>query len=271
MTRSSIFAKRRRRERHRKGVMKSETVCLLLLGMFIGAATTVAFGDKPADEAFAVVELFTSEGCSSCPPADKLLAEIAKDAKENGRRIFPLAYHVDYWNYLGWADPFSSAAYSDRQSEYARVLGVDQIYTPQMIVNGKEAFVGSDRTRARKTVDSALSLPAKASVTIRATPDADGSKIEYRVSNTPKDAVLCVAVVESGLVSQVRRGENAGRTLPHTNVVREFVAVALDSSGMGGVSLKTKLSAQDKNKQVIVFIQDRRTLAILGAASVEPS
>jgi hypothetical protein len=271
MARWPIFKKRRRRQSHRKSIMKNVALWLLLIGMPIGGVTHTTFGDKPADEAFAVVELFTSEGCSSCPPADKLLAEIAKDAKENGRRIFLLAYHVDYWNYLGWADPFSSAAYSERQEEYARVLGVDEIYTPQMIVNGKEAFVGSDRTRARKTVDSALSLPAKASVTIRATPDADGSKIEYRVSNTPKDAVLCVAVVESGLVSQVRRGENAGRTLPHTNVVREFVAVALNSSGTGGVSLKTKLSAQNKNKQVIVFIQDRRTLAILGAASVEPS
>jgi len=222
---------------------------------------------EPATASFVVVELFTSEGCSSCPPADKVLADLADDAKKNGRRIFLLAFHVDYWNYLGWRDPFSLPVSSERQQQYGTALRVNQSYTPQMIVNGNTEFVGSDRRRAWKAVDAALTFPAQASVAVHARTDADGTKIEYQVSGAPKDAVLCVAVVESGLVSQVRRGENAGRTLSHTNVVRKFFTQPLHEP-TGSVNLNSEFSPSKRDLQVIAFLQDRRTMAIFGAASI---
>lgn len=250
--------------------MKKRVFWLLSLGLACSNLPDIVLAEEPATSSFAVVELFTSEGCSSCPPADRVLADLAEDAKKNGRHIFPLAFHVDYWNHLGWTDPFSSPANSKRQQQYASALGLDRLYTPQMIVNGSEQFVGSDGARARKAVKSVLSRPAPASIMISAAPDRDGWRIEYQVSNVPRDAELNVALVESGLVTQVHRGENAGRTLPHTNVVREFVTRSLDGNGAGSILLKTKFSAKENARRVIAFVQDQRTMAIWGAVDVEP-
>ena len=108
--------------------------------------------DNETGTPFAVVELFTSEGCSSCPPADNLLGEIVKDAQKGQQRVYCLSFHVDYWNSLGWRDPYSDPAFSRRQREYARAFESVQVYTPQMVVNGSTGFVGSDRTaRASKS------------------------------------------------------------------------------------------------------------------------
>ena len=115
---------------------------------------------------FAVVELFTSEGCSSCPPADKLLGQIDERARADGSRVFPLAFHVDYWNHLGWTDPFSSEASSNRQRDYGRALHLESIYTPQMIVNGEREFVGSNGEIAEKAVSEALSRPEENTITL---------------------------------------------------------------------------------------------------------
>ena len=106
-----------------------------------------AKGGEDAEPGFAVVELFTSEGCSSCPPADALLAEQVRDAREHGRPVYCLAFQVDYWNRLGWADPYSDAGFSRRQNDYAQAFQSDRVYTPQVVVNGTEEFVGSDRAQ----------------------------------------------------------------------------------------------------------------------------
>jgi hypothetical protein len=222
---------------------------------------------EPTTTSFAVVELFTSEGCSSCPPADEVLAELADDAKKNGRRVFPMEFHVDYWNYLGWKDPFSLSASSKRQEQYGTALHVNQSYTPQMIVNGTTEFIGSDRRQARKAIGDALALTAQASAVLRINVDGERKKIGYQVSGAPKDAVLCIAVVESGLISQVHRGENVGRTLSHANVVRKFVTLPLDKP-TGNVELESEFSSSKRDLQVIAFLQDRRTMAIFGATSV---
>ncbi len=222
---------------------------------------------EPAAASFVVVELFTSEGCSSCPPADKVLAELADDGKKDGRRIFPLAFHVDYWNYLGWRDPFSMRISSERQEQYGVAFRINQSYTPQMIVNGNTEFVGSDRRQARKAVAAALALPARGSVTLRVNADGDRQKIEYQVSGAPKDAVLCVAVVESGLVSKVLRGENAGHALSHANVVRKFLTLPL-AEPTGSVSLEPEFLSPKRDLQVIAFLQNPRTMAIFGATGI---
>jgi hypothetical protein len=233
----------------------------------------------PAGPPCAVVELFTSEGCSSCPPADALLAQIDADARATGQRVFPLEFHVDYWDNLGWRDPYSSAAATERQRDYADRLGLDQVYTPQMVINGTSEFVGSNRARAAREIVAALAAPTAVSVSI--TPAADhvlvGGATRYRVTlrPSPRGAEVVVARVESGLVSKVGRGENGGRTLHHASVVRAFavatpgpdgavtVAVGKPSAGGGGVG-----AGATRATRVIAFAQDRATGAILGATAL---
>jgi len=217
---------------------------------------------------FAVVELFTSEGCSSCPPADRVLAEIVEDAKKSGKRIFPLAFHVDYWNHLGWEDPFSLAIATKRQRAYGSVLSSNRLYTPQMVVNGTEEFVGSDRGRARKEIDAALARPAKAKVTLHSVADAGRWKIAYEVSGETRGADLYMALVESGLVTQVKRGENAGHTLTHVNVVRSLQSISLDKTSMGDVHVENPGPLHKRDIRFIAFVQERDALRILGASEI---
>ena len=122
--------------------------------------------DTESATGFAVVELFTSEGCSSCPPADAVLAELIKDAKDNNRRVFCIAFPVDYWNKLGWTEPHGDPNHTKRQQEYSTAFRTDQIYTPQMIVNGTEEFVGSDKAKAQKSIAAALGQKAATAVTL---------------------------------------------------------------------------------------------------------
>jgi len=136
-----------------------------------------------------------------------------------------------------------------------------------MIVNGNTEFTGSDHGRAWKAVNAVLALPTQASVTLHTKTDANETRIEYQVSGAPKDAVLCVAVVESGLVSRVRRGENVGRALSHTNVVRKFVTLPLDAA-TGSMSLDSEFSPSKRDLQVIAFLQNSRTMAIFAATGV---
>jgi hypothetical protein len=249
-----------------------------LLGAIVVRLTvSSSFGrEKEADAArdagpgFAVVELFTSEGCSSCPPADALLGEYVRDAREHGRPVYCLAFQVDYWNRLGWADPYSDAAFSRRQQDYAQALRLDRVYTPQMIVNGTEEFVGSDRDRSRKSIDAALKRPAKPLLKLsQEKADASAVVISYETSSAPKGAVLNVAVVERGLVSKVPRGENTGRTLRHENVVRVFRTVRLDDSAKGSVELKLPANLVRNNSSAIAYVQGAIGGAVLGAGSVE--
>ena len=194
----------------------------------------------------AVVELFTSEGCSSCPPADALLNELARQP-----HVFALAFHVDYWNRLGWPDPFSNPKFSDRQRTYS-----PDIYTPQMIVNGREAFVGSDRSRVTRAIEAAQKQLAPVAINLR----WHSSSVEYKVTGAPKDVWLHLAVIESGIRQKVPRGENAGKTLLHDNVVREFVSVRLRSQ-TGRCDLATT-----RGRELIGFVQSSSTRLVLGAA-----
>jgi hypothetical protein len=245
------------------------SLSLLLIGWLVVNLASSAIAGDTTNPAFAVVELFSSEGCSSCPPADKVLAELAAAAKANGRRIFPLEFHVDYWNYLGWQDPFSLPFAAERQRQYASARRNADIYTPQMIVNGTEEFAGSDRTRAWKAVDSALARPVHTEITMHASRGSAGWLVEYQVKGVSHGCVIGVAVVESGLVSQVRRGENAGATLTHANVVRDFTSQPIGDTGDGRVTLKPPTRGSSKNLQLIAFVQDAHTLAMLGATSLE--
>jgi hypothetical protein len=236
--------------------------CLLLVSALLATPRPEPGGGEP----FALLELFTSEGCSSCPPADELLSRIAVDARASGRRILTLELHVDYWNSLGWKDPFSSAEFSRRQRRYATAFGLNQIYTPQLVVNGTEEFVGSDQRRARAAIDAALARPAAVSLQLRVTPVANGARVDWELAAARPGALLCVALVDSSDVTSVDGGENAGNTLTHTHVVRTFAAEPLTDQRRGSVSIARPAGAPKSFAHVIGFVQDSRTLAILGAA-----
>ena len=219
-----------------------------------------------ADGGAAVVELFTSEGCSSCPPADEVLASLAQSAD---RRIYPLAFHVDYWDELGWPDRFASRAYTTRQQAYARALGVSGVYTPQMVVGGTEEFTGSDRGHADAALARALSHPAKVRLSIQSrSATQDAATVDYTVSEVPAGVVLNVAVVEHRATTSVRSGENAGKTLRHANVVRGFASVPL-TAPTGSLTVHFAASLSRDQAELTGFVQ-RETLVdgmpVLGAA-----
>src|SRR6185436_13565899 len=171
-----------------------------------------------------LVELFTSQGCSSCPPADRLLAELA--AQPLGERaVVPLAFHVDYWNYIGWTDPFSSADWSARQRRYGTAFGGGRIYTPELVVAGTADCVGTDNSRLRKLVAAAAAEPERATVELAAAPRAGGKwPLTVRAQRQPQPgapaAEVFVALYENGLETPVGAGENARRNLHNDRVVR---------------------------------------------------
>ena len=238
--------------------------------LFIAVSTLLLCGSSgPSAESFAVVELFTSEGCSSCPPAERLLGEVAERAKKDGSRIFPMAFHVDYWNRLGWHDPFSDPAYSRRQRQYARALGGPaRIYTPQMIVNGVEGFVGSNREQAYESINRMLSgQDEEIGLVLEADADETGKRIgvSYRVEGKPEEAILNVVLLEDGITREITRGENAGRRLNHERVVRAFKSVSLDLPGKGRLEVSLPESIDLNRVDIVGFVQDPESMAVLGA------
>jgi hypothetical protein len=217
----------------------------------------------------AVVELFTSEGCSSCPPADAVLADLARRRPP----VYALAFHVDYWDTLGWPDRFASSENTARQREYARSFGASGMYTPQMIVDGTDAFNGSDRSRADTSIALALarSAPVRLSVHARAV-DADAVAVDYDVQGASAGSVLDLAVVERAASTDVRAGENAGRTLHHANVVRAFVVVPLVTP-TGTATLHVTTGLKRDGAEVIAYVQREASergdgRPVLGAARV---
>ncbi len=190
----------------------------LLPYLFLGCAD--ASGTPRTDEAPLVIELFTSQGCSSCPPAEQLVAKIAHDGAIGGRPVVPLAFHVDYWDDLGWADPFALPAWTERQHEYARALGDRSVYTPQLVVGGRVGFVGSNTAR---TVQAIAAAPAPVKIAATATWSRSSVTVQ---ATAPADADVFVAIWQDAPATKVQRGENAGATLGGEHVVRRLERVA---------------------------------------------
>ncbi|MEO5929863.1 MAG: DUF1223 domain-containing protein [Candidatus Kapaibacterium sp.] len=229
-------------------------------------APPIVKAGRAAAAPIAVVELFTSEGCSSCPPADRLLSAITDEVRKDGRKIFPLSFHVDYWNKLGWRDPFSDAAYSSRQSAYVRALGTDGAYTPQMIVNGQAEFVGSDATMARAKIAEALGMPAESEITLNAVLDTTAKivTIHYGVSGARPGESLNLALTERDLDVEVARGENGGRKLHHDNVVRAFITLRIATDGHGVAMLPAGTLEHPEKSAVVAYVQNQETMRITG-------
>lgn len=225
-----------------------------------------------------IVELFTSEGCSSCPPADVVLAQLDKTQPIAEAEVIALSEHVDYWNYIGWADPFSSAAFSARQEAYATAFGRDGIYTPQMVVDGQSEFVGSNADKARAAIARAARA-SKAEVTItRAAKETEPRALRLAVSvaNVPAlsandVAEVLLAITENNLSSNVARGENSGRKLAHSHVVRELRALGKVEATKSFAGATTVLMAEQWKRaelRAVVFVQERAHRRVLGAAAI---
>lgn len=212
---------------------------------------------KPNKGGFALVELFTSEGCSSCPPADAVAGEIAKMAEENGEAVYVLPYHVDYWNYLGWKDRFSSEQFTKRQYWYAERFKSSQVYTPQMIINGQSEFTGSKKTMANEEIQTALENTVKSTLKIQLKEDFS---YQIEAQNLPESWALHYALVEKELSSDVSAGENRGRKLYHYSVVRNLNT--LKNPQKNG-QLKVELPGKEGKFALVVFIQDQNTAEIL--------
>jgi hypothetical protein len=241
---------------------------------------------KPATPV--LVELFTSEGCSSCPPADILLAQLDARQPVSGAQALILEEHVDYWDDQGWRDPFASAAATQRQKGYAFALHAD-VYTPQMIIDGRTDILGSNQNDARRAIEKAITTPKTslelswvgATATMGPAGAMGGPKLlrvragklsDADSAAAGKNAEVFLAITESHLHSDVRRGENAGRGLEHDGVVRKLTSLG-KANGSGEFSFdsqtEVKLSPDWKrdNIRVVAFVQDVHSRRIYAATS----
>jgi len=226
-----------------------------------------------------LVELFTSEGCSDCPSADALLAQLDKQTVP-GANVIVLEQHVDYWNGDGWPDPFSSTVATERQRRYAFGRSGDQIYTPEMIVDGGDGFVGSNARQAQRAITDATKTP-KTSVKLSWAGDESNLARALHVSISPLNQatgdkpLIFLAVTEGHLHSDVKRGENAGRALDHSGVVRHFAQIGkagnptkdgfiFDSTS----NLKLAAGWKRPDLRAVVFLQDPKSMRVLGAAAI---
>ena len=243
-------------------------VAVISICMAVMAKTT----DAGLPRKTVVVELFTSEGCSSCPPADELLGHLRQDLSAKNIQVIPLGFHVDYWDGLGWKDRFSSAGFTQRQERYAQALKVDGPYTPEMVVDGEVEFVGNDSGKAQRTISQQASQLETAQVKI-ASADADQLKIQAKGPAAPSgsgNALVMLAITEDNLTTQVGSGENGGRTLHHAAVVRELRQVGTLQSGSIETTVPLKLQKDWKRDDLraVVFVQNGPSGKIEGAGSV---
>jgi hypothetical protein len=252
----------------------------LLLALAVLAPRGGAGEPAATSDRVAVVELFTSQGCSSCPPADRLLSKLAHDARYQGK-VIPLSFHVDYWNSIGWTDPFSSARWSQRQQAYAgRVFHTNRIYTPQVVVNGHTECVGNSEGDVLGRITDALATEPAARISLAVAPPTPDGHLKVNVGAKLAKAVaagdldLWVAVYESGLSTDVKAGENASRVLRNDRVVRRLEkaftlpgTAGAEKSGEIVLGIDKRWKIEDLG--VAAFLQDPATLAIHGAAARE--
>src|SRR5260370_4621267 len=226
-----------------------------------------------------VAELFTSEGCSSCPPADALLVHLSEAPLAGNVQLIALEEHVDYWDDQGWADPFSSHDWTSRQYVYSGKLGNRSPYTPQMVVDGTVEFVGSHPQKAREAILEAASKP-KVAVTLeqRSANKAGAGDFSVKVGKlegtAKRDAAeVWLVITETGLHSAVTRGENAGEDLHHAAVVRSMRKIG-EAKGDGETSLAEDASVplqkewKRENLRAVLLVQEKKSRRILGAAEV---
>ncbi|MBL6931381.1 MAG: DUF1223 domain-containing protein [Rhodospirillales bacterium] len=237
--------------------VKSFTVLTLFAAIF----TPLAGDDAVAGESppLTVVELFTSQGCSSCPPADTYLGDLAKSGE--GENVLALSYHVDYWDNLGWKDPYSSADNSNRQRAYAHHMDLRYVYTPQMVVQGALQATGSDRRTVASQIKEARKLPRIYVELVR-----NGNDLQIALADTGNamKADVYMVVFDNEHVTKVKKGENRGKTITNRNVVRALKHIGT----WQGEAVSISSPLDESGDACAVIVQSRTSGAILGAASV---
>jgi hypothetical protein len=211
---------------------------------------------------FVIMELFTSQGCSSCPPADEILGMYAL---KNDQHIIPLAFHVDYWNRLGWVDSFSNSIYSQRQRNYAELLNTESVYTPQLVINGQKQMVGSNQSTIEAITNEYLKGKPAVKINIR---EINLTKnivdVDYDVSSLLPNMNIHAALVEKKIITQIKGGENSGVKLTNYSVVRQFKTRQFINTS-GSFTLELPAGNASDNYMVVLFVQDITSGSIKGA------
>jgi hypothetical protein len=243
-----------------------------------GASAPAVTGRDDGSRTPVLIELFTSEGCSSCPPADALLEKLDRSQPVHGAELIVLSEHVDYWNDIGWKDPYSSHEYSERQSAYAAHFGRSSIYTPQMVVDGHAELVGSDELGAIEAVENETRFE-KVPLSLSGVHFENDNKVSMHVEAGPLEAIgarsanLYLAIADESDVSQVSRGENAGRTLKHVAVLRSLVPVGTVNK-TDKVSKDITVNVRNESRghlRIVGIIQEQSAGRVLGVASARLS
>jgi hypothetical protein len=227
----------------------------LILGLFILLTSVYVKAPMVENPPLVVLELFTSQGCSSCPPADVLLEQV-KDV--HNEQIIALSYHVDYWNYIGWQDPFSSKDFSNKQRQYASKFNSSSIYTPQIVVNGKTHFVGSNKAKMRDHITSyAKELPTNTVEISNLKTTGKRISFNYKVDGMLANKGLNVLLTINERITQIKRGENRNRTLKNANIVVQTLYIALnDTSGTASITIPELVTETDK-LSIVALVQSK--------------
>ena len=248
-----------------------KSVSLVVLVLLLTALSSLA-ADSTSNGSPVLVELFTSEGCSSCPPADRLLVDLDRSQPVPGANLIVLSEHVDYWNSQGWKDPWSAAFFSDRQSRYSDHFGLSSVYTPQLVVNGEAQASGNDWSQAKQECQKALAeqkIPIRISgVSLEGTNSLHAHLETDALPGSVKKADLYVVVALDHAESDVKAGENNGRKLSHVAVVQSLTKVGSLEKGKSfaqDVQVKLNSKADPGNLRVIAFVQEPGPGKVLGA------
>jgi hypothetical protein len=228
-------------------------VAAALLALSTAPSVEEKYPPVPADtnNGFAVIELFTSQGCSSCPPADALLG---KFAMANDVQLLPIAFHVDYWNRLGWKDPFSSPLYSQRQRGYAELFKLDGVYTPQAIVNGRRQMVGSNATLLAAAIAEAKSTKPRAHITIvDIRQHADTVSVQYNIQGGYNNATVHAVLVQEQVETPIKAGENKGLALTNYHIARDLKTA--HATATGELHLQMPPTNANDAFKVVLFVQ----------------
>lgn len=234
------------------------------------ALSVMTFASTPshaADQKRAVVELFTSQGCSSCPPADKILADYAQS-----KDVLALSWHVDYWNYLGWKDTFSKAEFTNRQRLYAAAFKRRGVYTPQAVVNGRNHVVGSSRTDITKLIDTYEASNRGLSSPLKIKETGDTIHVVAQAGADVKKATLWMVYFDKSHKVKIKRGENRGETITYHNVVRDVAVLGMASNGAIDVTLPKDVMRMKGYDSCAILLQtsseDGLPGAIIGASVI---
>jgi hypothetical protein len=215
-----------------------------------------------------LIELFTSQGCSSCPPADHLLTKLEEIAQEQQVPLYAVSWHVDYWNHLGWRDPLSKPEFSERQRIYTQSLG-ENMYTPQMIINGRYAMIGSEVAQVQEYLNKSLAEPSSVNVQLKVTRVSPKEvTISYQLNGFWQNKELVIALVRKQDEINVAGGENMGRKLRHINSARQLMRLPLNSEH-GVFNVFTPPIKQLSEYKVIAWAQDPQLMEVFGVGAVE--